>query len=157
WDGVPRWLHHGFAHSVREILLVPDSPLLKPGERGFNFRTVRTDSTRRVSKDFLGGPTIVLPTEVPIAVADSSGSLGGDGKGPTLASPDAPPQVAAADTAYPDGRLLVDELGTSNLTPIVVMNNGQRQINPTLAANNVQVIKDTHGKTSSLSSADIDA
>ena len=71
WDGVPRWLHHGFAHTVREILLPPDSPLLQPGERGFNFRTVRTDSTRRVAASFLGGPAIVLPTEVPIAVADS--------------------------------------------------------------------------------------
>src|SRR5262249_964728 len=43
WDSVPRWLHHGDAHSIREILLTPDSPLLQTGERGFNFRTVRTD------------------------------------------------------------------------------------------------------------------
>src|SRR5207249_2444928 len=28
WDTVPRWLHHGLAHSVKEILLPPDSPLL---------------------------------------------------------------------------------------------------------------------------------
>jgi hypothetical protein len=32
-----------------------------------------------------------------------------------------------------------------------------RQINPALAANNIAVIKDTHGKTSHLSAADIDA
>jgi hypothetical protein len=30
WDSVPRWLHHGSAHSIREILLTPDSPLLRP-------------------------------------------------------------------------------------------------------------------------------
>ena len=47
WDSVPRWLHHGDAHTIREILLGPDSPLLQPGERGFNFRTVRTDHSAR--------------------------------------------------------------------------------------------------------------
>lgn len=157
WDGVPRWLHHGFAHTVREILLPPDSPLLQPGERGFNFRTVRTDASRRVAASFLGGPTITLPTEVPIAIADSSGSLGGDGRGPILVSLDAPTQVSAPDDTYPDGRLLVDQLGTSNLAPIVVITNGQRRINPALATNHIQVIKDTHGKTSQLSQADLDA
>jgi DNA-binding beta-propeller fold protein YncE len=157
WDGVPRYLHHGFAHTVREVLLAPDSPLLLPGERGFNFRTVRTDSTRRVAASFLGGPAIVLPTEVPIAIADVSGSLGGDGRGPILVSLDTPTQVAAPDVAYPDGRLLVDQLGTSNLAPVVVISNGQRQINPVLASNHVQVIKDTHGKTSQLSPSDLDA
>ncbi|HEX2686941.1 MAG TPA: YncE family protein [Kofleriaceae bacterium] len=157
WDGVPRWLHHGFAHSVREILLGPDSPLLRPGERGFNFRTVRTDATRRVAADFLGGPAVILPTEVPIAIADSSGTLGGDGRGPILVSLDAPTQVAAPDVAYPDGRLLVDQIGTSNLAPIIVVSNGQRQVNPVLATNHIQVIKDTHGKTSQLSQSDLDA
>jgi len=157
WDGVPRWLHHGFAHTVREIVLTPDSPLLQPGERGFNFRTVRSDASRRVASSFLGGTAIVLPTEVPIAVADTSGALGGDGRGPILVSLDAPTRVAAPDVAYPDGRLLVDQLGTSNLAPIVVVNGGVRQLNPALAANHVQVIKDTHGKTSQLSAADIDA
>lgn len=157
WDGVPRWLHHGFAHTVREIVLPPDSPLLQPGERGFNFRTVRTDSTRRVAASFLGGSPVILPTEVPIAVADSTGSLGGDGRGPILISLDAPTQVAPPDVAYPDGRLLVDQLGTGNLAPLIVITNGQRQINPALAAGHVQVIKDTHGKTSQLSQADLDA
>jgi DNA-binding beta-propeller fold protein YncE len=157
WDGVPRWLHHGFAHSVREILLAPDSPLLLPGERGFNFRTVRTDATRRVAADFLGGPSISLPTEVPIAIADSSGALGGDGKGPILVSLDAPTQISAPDAAYPDGRLQVDQLGTTNLAPLVTITNGTRQINPALAAGHVQVIKETHGKTSQLSQADLDA
>jgi DNA-binding beta-propeller fold protein YncE/cytochrome c peroxidase len=157
WDGVPRWLHHGFAHSVREILLAPDSPLLQPGERGFNFRTVRTDSTRRVAGSFLGGPAITLPTEVPIAIADSTGALGGDGRGPILVSLDAATQLAAPDVAYPDGRLLVDQLGTANLAPVVVVSGGQRQINPQLATHQVQVIKDTHGKTSQLSQADLDA
>lgn len=157
WDGVPRWLHHGFAHSVREILLPPDSPLLQPGERGFNFRTVRSDATRRVASEFLGGPTITLPTEVPIAIADTSGSLGGDGKGPILVSLDPPTKIAAADAAYPDGRLQLDQLGTSNLAPLIVVSNGQRQINPALATNHITVIKDTHGKTSQLSQADLDA
>lgn len=157
WDGVPRWLHHGFAHSVREILLAPDSPLLQPGERGFNFRTVRTDAVRRVAADFLAGPTVALPTEVPIAIADTDGHLGGDGKGPILVSLDAPSQVAAPDAGYPDGRLLVDQLGTSNLAPVVVMTGGQRQVNPALTANHIQLIKDTHGKTSQLSQADLDA
>ncbi|HET9623915.1 MAG TPA: YncE family protein [Kofleriaceae bacterium] len=157
WDGVPRWLHHGFAHSLREVLLAPDSPLLQPGERGFNFRTVRTDSTRRVSADFLGGPTVSLPTEVPISVADSSGALGGDGRGPILVSLDAASSVAAPDAAYPDGRLLVDQVGTANLAPVIVTTSGTRQINPALATQHVQVIKDTHGKTSQLSQADLDA
>lgn len=157
WDGVPRWLHHGFAHTVREILLAPDSPLLQPGERGFNFRTVRTDSTRRVAASFLGGPAVILPTEVPIAIADSSGSLGGDGRGPILVSLDAPTVVSPPDVAYPDGRLQVDQLGTSNLAPVIVVTGGQRQINPVLATNHVQVITDTHGKTSQLSQADLDA
>ena len=52
WDSTPRWLHHGDAHSVREILLPPHSPLLQPGERGFNFRTVRTDHQRAVDDDY---------------------------------------------------------------------------------------------------------
>jgi hypothetical protein len=100
--------------AVAVILLPPDSPLLLPGERGFNFRTVRTDASRRVATDFLGGPTISLPTEVPIAVADTSGALGGDGKGPILISLDAPTQIAPPSTAYPDGRLQVDQLGTTS-------------------------------------------
>jgi hypothetical protein len=74
-----------------------------------------------------------------------------------LVSLDAPAQVSAPDAAYPDGRLLVDQLGTSNLAPLIVVNNAQRQINPALAANHIQVIKDMHGKTSQLSQADLDA
>ena len=52
---------------------------------------------------------------------------------------------------------MIDQLGTSKLAPLVVVNNGVRQINPALAANNIAVIKDTHGKTSHLSAADIEA
>lgn len=63
WDAVPRYLHHGFAHTAREILLAPDSPHLRPGERGFNFRTVRADHRRGRNN---------LPTEVPITVAEGS-------------------------------------------------------------------------------------
>jgi hypothetical protein len=51
------------------------------------------------------------------------------------------------------GQAQIDRLGTDNLAPLVV--NGQ--INPALAANNVRVIKDTHGKTSHLSASDFDA
>lgn len=138
WDSVPRWLHYGFAHSVREILLAPDSPLLQPRERGFNFRTVRTDHRRGVNN---------LPTEVPITAADSSGNLAGDGQGPLMVSLDSPIAMDA------NGKPLIDQLGTSNLAPLVVGN----QINPALAANNIQVIKDTHGKTSHLSASDFDA
>ncbi|HJQ68901.1 MAG TPA: beta-propeller fold lactonase family protein [Blastocatellia bacterium] len=147
WDAVPRWLHYGFAHTVREILLTPDSPLLLPGERGFNFRTVRSDHNRATSNSFLGGPVVVLPTQVPITVADRTGALAGDGMGPVLVSLDSP------FVAGPGGRPLIDQLGTNNLAPLVLGG----QINPQLAANNVQVIKDTHGKTSHLSASDVDA
>ena len=147
WDSVPRWLHYGFAHSVREILLDPDSPLLLPGERGFNFRTVRSDHSRSTATSFLGGPRIVLPTQVPITVADRSGILAGDGMGQVLVSLDSPTAPG------PGGKPLIDQLGTSNLAPLIAGG----QINPALAANNVQVIKDTHGKTSHLSAADVNA
>ncbi|NUR56255.1 MAG: hypothetical protein HOQ29_17570, partial [Acidobacteria bacterium] len=159
WDSVPRWLHHGLAHSVREILLAPDSPLLLPGERGFNFRTVRTDHQRATAHDFLGGPRIVQPTDVPITAGDSRGGFAGDGKGPLYVSLDSPhvPAANPQTQAYPEGRLQIDRLGSDNLAPIVVVNGGVRQINPALAANNIAVLKDTHGKTSQLSAADIEA
>lgn len=163
WDSVPRWLNHGSAHTIREILLPPGSPLLAPGERGFNFRTVRTDHSRVTAFDFLGGPRVRLPTEVPITMADSrdDGSctrLGGDGKGPICVSLDRPIPKAGSDpaydrAAYPEGRLELDQLGTSNVAPLVV---GGR-INPVLAANNIRVIPDTHGKTSHLTAHDIEA
>ncbi|HKA23112.1 MAG TPA: beta-propeller fold lactonase family protein [Blastocatellia bacterium] len=147
WDSVPRWLHYGFAHSVREILLNPDSPLLLQGERGFNFRTVRSDHSRSTANSFLGGPRIVLPTQVPITVADRSGQLAGDGMGQVLVSLDSPTAPG------PGGKPLIDQLGTNNLAPLIA---GGR-INPALAASNVQVIKDTHGKTSHLSANDVNA
>ncbi len=164
WDSVPRWLHHGSAHSVREILLTPDSPLRQPGERGFNFRTVRTDHSRVTAVDFLGGPAIRLPTEVPITIADSrdDGSctrLAGDGKGTLCVSLDSPFILKAGrdpaydKAAYPEGRLQIDQLGTGNVAPLIV---GGR-INPVLAANHIRVIPDTHGKTSALSDPDIEA
>ncbi len=146
WDSVPRWLHYGFAHTVREILLTPDSPLLQAGERGFNFRTVRSDHNRATANSFLGGPRIVLPTQVPITVADRSGQLAGDAMGGILVSLDSP-------FVQSNGRALIDRLGTDNLAPLVTGG----QINPGLAANGVRVIKDTHGKTSHLSANDVDA
>ena len=157
WDSVPRWLNHGSAHTIREILLGPDSPLLRPNERGFNFRTVRTDHSRAVGHDFLGGPRIVLPTEVPITMADSRGGFAGDANGPIYVSLDKPVQVQPPGPAYPEGRLQIDRLGSDNLAPLIVLNGGVRQINPALAANNIAVIKDTHGKTSQLPAADIEA
>ena len=159
WDSVPNWLHHGDAHTIREILLAPDSPLLRPGERGFNFRTVRTDHSRRVSNDCLGRDCPRLPTEVPITFADSrdDGSctrLAGDGKGPLCVSLDSPHVVVAPpNTAYPEGRLLIDRLGTNNVAPLIAGG----QINPLLARHNIAVLKDTHGRTSQLSAADVDA
>jgi DNA-binding beta-propeller fold protein YncE len=163
WDSVPRWLHHGSAHSIREILLPPNSALLQPGERGFNFRTVRTDHSRVTAFDFLGGPAVRLPTEVPITIADSrdDGSctrLGGDGKGPLCVSLDRPVPKAGSDpaydrAAYPEGRLELDQLGTRNVAPLLVGG----QVNPALAANNIRVIPDTHGRTSHLAANDIEA
>ncbi len=164
WDSVPRWLHHGSAHTIREILLTPDSPLLQPGERGFNFRTVRADHSRVVAFDFLGGPEVRLPTEVPITIADShdDGSctrLGGDGKGPLCVSLDSPFVLKAGRNpeydraAYPEGRLELDQLGTSNVAPLILGG----QINPALAARGVRVIRDSHGMTSHLSATDVEA
>jgi cytochrome c553 len=156
WDSVPRWLHHGLAHSIREILLAPDSPLLRAGERGFNFRTVRDDAQRAVAHDFLGGRRVVLPVEVPVTVGDSRGGLAGDGKGPFFVSLDPPTPVVGDPqlAAYPEGRLVVDRLGSDNLAPLL---SSPGVINPALAANHIVVIKDTHGVTSHLSQADIDA
>ena len=164
WDSVPRWLNHGAAHTIREILLAPDSPLLQPGERGFNFRTVRADHSRVVAFDFLGGPEIRLPTEVPITVADSRDDgrctrLGGDGQGPICVSLDSPfirkagSNPAFDRLAYPEGRLEIDQLGTANVAPLIVGG----QINPVLAARGIRVIPDTHGRTSHLSAADVEA
>lgn len=147
WDAVPRYLHYGFAHTVREILLPPDSPLLGPNERGFNFRTVRTDHSRATGAALPGERLVVLPTQVPITFENSTGGLAGDGHGRIFVSLDSP------FVRGPNGKLLIDRLGSDNVAPVVVGG----QINPQLAANNVRVIKDTHGKTSHLSAADIEA
>ena len=161
---MPRWLHHGAAHTIREILLPPDSPLLAPGERGFNFRTVRADHSRITAFDFLGGPEVRLPTEVPVTFADSSDPgtctrLAGDAKGPICVSLDSPFVKKAGSNptfdrlAYPEGRLEIDQLGTRNVAPLVV--NGQ--LNPLLAERGIRVIVDTHGRTSHLSAEDVEA
>jgi hypothetical protein len=57
--------------------------------------------------------------------------------GPVLVSLDSPTAPG------PGGKPLIDQLGTSNLASLIVGG----QINPALAANNVQVIKNTHGFT----------
>jgi DNA-binding beta-propeller fold protein YncE len=147
WDGVPRYLHHGAAHTVREILLPPDSPLLLPGERGLNFRTVRTDHRRATGAALPGETAPVLPTQVPITFADARGPLAGDGKGQVFVSLDSPTVTGA------NGKPLIDRLGTSNLAPLL----SGGAINPALAASNVAVLKDTHGKTSHLGAGDVDA
>jgi hypothetical protein len=100
-----------------------------------------------VSKSFLGGPTIVLPTEVPITFADSGGGFAGDGMGPIYVSLDSP------FVTQPGGSLQTDRVGTGNLAPLIA--NGQ--INPALSANHIAVIQNTHGKTSQLTAADIEA
>ncbi|HKN51660.1 MAG TPA: beta-propeller fold lactonase family protein, partial [Amycolatopsis sp.] len=132
WDSSARWLHHGDAHSVREILLVPDSPFLRPGERGFNFITQRRDHSRSVGVNPDGTPGPVNPTDVPITFADSRGGFGGDARGPIFVSLDSP------FVTQPDGTLLIDRLGSDNLAPLVVVNAaGQKVINPQLAASGI--------------------
>lgn len=66
---------------------------------------------------------------------------------------DPPTRIQAPDAAYPDGRLMLDRMGSNNLAPLIL----NAQINPVLAPNQIRVIKDTHGKTSNLSASDIDA
>jgi hypothetical protein len=88
---------------------------------------------------------------VPITFADSSGELAGDGKGPLYVSLDSP------FVTLPEGGPQIDRLGTSSLAPLVVTVDGQRRINPDLTTHHVQVLKDTHGKTSHLSESDIEA
>jgi hypothetical protein len=78
----------------------------------------------------------------------TSGVLARDGKGPIFVSLDSPFVVQE-----PDGPFEIDRLGTDNVAALTV--NGH--INPALATNHIQVIKDTHGKTSQLSAADLDA
>ena len=144
---MPRYLHYGFAYNTREILLTPDSPLLRRGERGFNFPTVRTDHSRATGFGYQNTQAPVLPTQVPITFGDSGGTLGGDGNGPVYVSLD------SASVQLPDGTPQIDRLGTSNVAPLLV----GAQINPALSQNHIQVIKDTHGKTSQLSQTDLDA
>ena len=123
---MPRYLHYGFAHNTREILLTPDSPLLRRGERGFNFPTVRTDHSRATGFGYQNTQAPVLPTYV---------------------------SLDSASVQLPDGTPQIDRLGTSNVAPLLV----GAQINPALSQNHIQVIKDTHGKTSQLSQTDLDA
>ncbi|MDQ6808494.1 MAG: hypothetical protein M3Z64_03570 [Verrucomicrobiota bacterium] len=115
WDAVPRYLHHGSAHTLREVLLTPDSPLLAPGERGFNFRTVRTDQNRATGFGYADQAAPILPTQVPITVGDSSGTLAGDAKGQIYVSLDSP------FAKNSDGSAQIDRLGTNNLAPLTVM------------------------------------
>ena len=77
----------------------------------------------------------------------SAGTLGGDGNGPVYVSLDSP------FTQLPDGTAQIDCLATSNVAPLLVGG----QINPGLSQNHIQVIKNTHGKTSQLSQTDLDA
>ena len=92
-----------------------------------------------------------FPRRPPSYIADAgadhvcrqSGATGGRRHGADTREPGQP--IAPG----PNGKPLIDQLGTSNLAPLV----GGGQINPALAANNIRVIKETHGKTSHLSAA----
>jgi hypothetical protein len=91
-------------------------------------------------------------------LADSRGGFAGDGNGPIYVSLDPPAQASPPDVAYPEGGLVVDRLGSDNLAPLLVVDaTGARQINPVLAANNIAVIKNTHGMTSHLSASHIES
>ncbi|WP_426753459.1 hypothetical protein [Myxococcus sp. Y35] len=93
---------------------------------------------------------MVLPTAVPITFADSTGALGGDGKGPLLVGLDSPGK------GLPGGEPKIDRLSTSNLAPLVVLDvDGQRRLHPSVAAGGGQDITDSHCKPSHLSQADI--
>ena len=95
---------------------------------------------------------------MPITFADSGGTLAGDGRVPLMVSLDRPTPVTGPNAAYPEGRLLVDRLGTSNLAPLLSLDAaGKRVINPALQAAGVTVILETHGKTGHLTAADIEA
>jgi len=141
-----REIFAAIAHNTREILLTPDSPLLRQGESGFNFRSVRTDHSRATGVGYQNTPARVLPTQYQ-SFGDGNGTLGGDSNGPVYVSLDSPL------VQLPDGTAQIDRLGTSNVTPLLVSG----QINPALTQNHIRVIKNTRGKTSQLSQADIDA
>jgi hypothetical protein len=55
--------------------------------------------------------------------------------------------------AYPEGRLQIDQLGTTNVAALVAGG----QLNPLLADRGIRVIVDTHGRTSRLSASDVEA
>ena len=101
-------------------------------------------------------------TKVTFADSSDDGSctrLAGDGKEPICVSLDSPfvkkagSNPAFDQRAYPEGRLQIDQLGTSNVAPLVV--NGR--LNPVLADRGIRVIVDTHGRTAHLSVADVEA
>ena len=130
WDSVPRWLHHGDAHSIREILLAPDSPLLQPGERGFNFRTVRTDHQRAwPHSTSSAGPRSCCRRKCrsPSPTAGTAAArAGGRRQGADLRQPRQPVRTQAGRTrpttrwrTRKDGSQ-IDRLGTSNLAPLIV-------------------------------------
>jgi hypothetical protein len=100
---------------------------------------------------------VSLPRHSSVPISADAPFVAGDGKGPLYASLDAPVRVSPPDVAYPEGRLLVDRLGTGNLAPIIVVEGGVGRINPALAAHNIAVIKDTHGRTAQLSASDVES
>ena len=101
----------------------------------------------------------MLPTEVPITVADSSGALAGDGRGPILVSLD-PPDAGFRPRTRPTPRADCSWTSWGRRTlprSSWVDAAGNRQINPQLQAKGITVIRDTHGKTSHLTADDIEA
>ncbi len=160
WDSVPRWLHHGAAHTIREILLDARLAAAAPGERGFNFRTVRTDHSRVVAFDFLGGPRS--------PPADRSADhvrrqprrwqlheAGGRRQGSALRQPRPPGPEGGQQPGLRQARV---SRGPAGARPARARATSRRwssaaAINPALAARGIRVITDTHGETSHLSAA----
>ena len=160
WDGVPRWLHHGSRTAMREILLRARLAAAAARRARLQLPHRAHRSLARVAADFLGGPPIVLPTEVPITHGSTAAARSaGDGKGPILVSLDRPVPGRAAGTRHiPDGRLQIDRLGSDNLAPLIVVNSGRAHDQPgARRQQHRRCIKDTHGKTSQLNAADIEA
>jgi hypothetical protein len=63
-------------------------------------------------------------------------------RGAVYVSLDAPVPVSGPNSAYPEGRSLVDRLRSNNLAPLVVTDStGAQVINPALAADRIEVTR----------------
>jgi hypothetical protein len=110
--------------------------------------------------------------ESPFGLRFFSGAVKTNSRGEIITGPDDDPMknIVGAESAgeragldrftkilfgvdYFDGGLQIDQLGTSNVAPLVAGG----QLNPLLAARGIRVIVDTHGRTSHLSASDMEA